>query len=185
MLRSLNTDTIRVGDKKFAISVPASKIQQEVERVAAEISRDYSGREPLFLVVLNGAFVFAADLLRAVTLESQVSFVKLSSYNGADSEGKVRELIGLGEDVRGRELIVVEDIVDTGLTMSRLLETLKAHEPASVDICTLLLKPGKLQTDLKIRYRAMEIPDDFVVGYGLDYDGRGRNLRDIYSIINE
>ncbi len=175
--------TIRVKDKDFAISIPHKSIIEQVRRVAGEINRDFAGRQPLFLCVLNGAFVFAADLLRMMEMECQVCFVKFSSYCGISSVGKVRELIGLDADIGGRQVIVVEDIVDTGLTMAHAMETLKAHNPASVDICTLLLKPGKLKADLDIRYCAMEVPDDFLVGYGLDYDGLGRNLKDIYTIV--
>ncbi len=177
------TISIKVKDKEFGVSGPASRIKREVRRVAGEISRDYEGRSPLFIAVLNGAFVFAADLLRNVKLDCRLSFVKLVSYEGMESGGAVRELIGLGDDLRGEDVIVVEDIVDTGLTMRCLLDTLASRHPASLAVCTLLLKPGKLRADLPIRYCAMEIPDDFVVGYGLDYDGFGRNLPDIYTVI--
>ncbi len=176
-------NTIRIKDRDFAISFTQEEIRKRVKCVAAEIRRDMGGRKPLFLCVLNGAFVFAADLVRMVGIECQISFVRLSSYSGTDSSGQVRELIGLDESVEGRHVIVVEDIVDTGLTMAHTLETLRAMRPASVDICSLLVKPGKLRAKLTIRYRAMEVPDDFLVGYGLDYDGYGRNLRDIYTIV--
>ncbi|MCD8285288.1 MAG: hypoxanthine phosphoribosyltransferase [Prevotellaceae bacterium] len=185
MLRSAAPHTVIVKDKKFTVSVPASRIRQEVSRIADELNRDYAGRTPLFLAVLNGSFVFAADLLRLVSVPCQVSFVKLGSYEGLESGGEVRQLIGLGESVEGRDVVVVEDIVDTGLTMSRLLESLRAMKPASLSVCTLLLKPDKLLSDIDIRYCALRIPDNFVVGYGLDYDGFGRNYADIYSIIKE
>lgn len=175
---------IQVKDKSFAVSIPAERIQQEVRRVAAEINRDYEGQEPLFLAVLNGSFVFAADLLREVTLPCEISFVKLASYEGVNSVGTVREVIGLNVDITDRPIIIVEDIVDTGLTMAHMLETLQKHNPRSVDICTLLLKPDKLEVKLDIRYRAMEIPNDFIVGYGLDYDGFGRNTKDIYTLVH-
>ena len=152
-------EIVQVKDRRFAVSIPASTIRREVCRVAEEINRDYAGKTPLFLVVLNGSFMFAADLLR--------------------------EVIGLGTDITNRQVIVVEDIVDTGLTMAYMLDTLQKHNPQSIDVCTLLLKPEKLQVKLDIRYRAMEIPNDFIVGYGLEYDGFGRNLKDIYSIIAE
>ena len=178
-----NKKTITVKDKTFAISVPAEEIRQQVKRVAAEISRDYAGKEPVFLSVLNGSFIFAADLLREVDLPCEVSFVKLTSYQGINTTGTIREVIGLNMDITGRPVIIVEDIVDTGLTMAHMLDTLKGHNPASIDICTLLLKPTKLQVSLDVRYCCLQIPDDFVVGYGLDYDGFGRNTKDIYSII--
>ncbi len=177
--------TIRVKDKTFAVSIPREQIEKEVKRVAAEISRDYEGREPVFLAVLNGSFIFAADLMREVDLPCEISFVRLASYQGVTTTGEIREIMGLSIDITGRPVIIVEDIVDTGLTMAHMLETLQKHNPASVDICTLLLKPGKLQVDLDIRYCAMQIPNDFIVGYGLDYDGYGRNTKDIYTLVQE
>ena len=177
------TQTIQVLDKAFAVSVTATEIEKEVKRVAKEISRDYAGSQPVFLAVLNGSFIFAADLLRHVDLPCEISFVKLASYQGTNTTGNIREVIGLNIDITGRPVIIVEDIVDTGLTMAHMLETLKGHNPASIDICTLLLKPSKLQVKLDVRYCCKEIPDDFVVGYGLDYDGFGRNMKDIYTII--
>ena len=176
-------NTIQVKDKTFAVSIPQEKIISEVKRVAGEISRDYAGREPVFLAVLNGSFVFAADLLREISLPCEISFVRLASYQGVSTTGEIREIMGLNIDITGRPVVIVEDIVDTGLTMAHMLETLKKHNPSSVDICTLLLKPGKLQVDLDIRYCCMQIPNDFIVGYGLDYDGFGRNTKDIYTLI--
>ncbi len=177
------SNTIQVKDKTFAVSIPQEKIISEVKRVAGEISRDYAGREPVFLAVLNGSFVFAADLLREISLPCEISFVRLASYQGVSTTGEIREIMGLNIDITGRPVVIVEDIVDTGLTMAHMLETLKKHNPSSVDICTLLLKPGKLQVDLDIRYCCMQIPNDFIVGYGLDYDGFGRNTKDIYTLI--
>ena len=175
--------TIRVKDKTFAISVPESELKQQIRRVAAEINRDYAGQEPVFLAVLNGSFIFAADLLREIDLPCEISFVKLASYEGTSTTGTIREVIGLNIDITGRPVIVVEDIVDTGLTMAHMLDTLKRQNPESIAICTLLLKPSKLQVNLDVRYCCLEIPDDFVVGCGLDYDGFGRNTRDIYTIV--
>ena len=175
--------TIQVKDKTFAISIPESEIKQQIKRVAVEITRDYSGRQPVFLAVLNGSFIFAADLLREVDLPCEISFVKLASYQGTSSTGEIREVIGLNIDITGRPVIIVEDIVDTGLTMAHMLETLQSQNPASIDICTLLFKPTKLQVSLDVRYCCKEIPDDFVVGFGLDYDGFGRNTKDIYTIV--
>ena len=177
------SNTIQIKDKTFAVSIPQEKIISEVKRVAGEISRDYAGREPVFLAVLNGSFVFAADLLREISLPCEISFVRLASYQGVSTTGEIREIMGLNIDITGRPVVIVEDIVDTGLTMAHMLETLKKHNPSSVDICTLLLKPGKLQVDLDIRYCCMQIPNDFIVGYGLDYDGFGRNTKDIYTLV--
>ncbi len=174
--------TIKVKDKEFAVSITAETLQREVKRVASEINRDYAGREPVFLAVLNGAFIFAADLLREVTLPCEISFVKLASYQGVNSTGHIREVIGLSTDITDRPVIIVEDIVDTGLTMAYMIDTLKAQKPASIDICALLVKPEKLQVNLDVRYCALQIPNDFIVGYGLDYDGFGRNTKDIYTV---
>lgn len=176
---------IQVKDKRFAVSIPSERIQAEVKRVAELINRDYEGQSPIFLAVLNGSFVFAADLLREITLPCEVSFVRLASYQGVSTTGTIREIMGLNLDITGRPIIIVEDIVDTGLTMAHMLDTLKTHNPSSIDICTLLLKPGKLQVDLDIRYCCLQIPNDFIVGYGLDYDGFGRNTKDIYTLCDE
>lgn len=175
--------TIQVKDKTFAISIQESELKQQIKRVADEINRDYAGRKPVFLAVLNGSFIFAADLLREISLPCEISFVKLASYQGTNTTGSIREVIGLNIDITDRPVIIVEDIVDTGLTMAHMLDTLKGHNPASIDICTLLLKPSKLQVNLDVRYCCKQIPDDFVVGFGLDYDGFGRNTKDIYTII--
>lgn len=174
--------TIQVLDKEFVPSITAEEILTQVRRVASEINRDYDGESPLFLVVLNGAFIFAADLMREISLPAEVSFVKLASYQGTASSGTVREIIGLNTDITGRPLIIVEDIVESGITMAHMIDTLKRQNPKSIDICTLLLKPQKLEVKLDIRYVAMEIPNDFILGYGLDYNGLGRGLKDIYTL---
>lgn len=177
-------NTIKVKDKEFAVSIPEEKILAEVERLAACLNHDLAGKNPLFLCVLNGSFMFAADLFRRIDIPAEISFVKLSSYEGTASTGKVKELVGLAEDITGRTVVVVEDIVDTGYTMKGLLADLKSRGPEAVHVCTLLLKPDKLRVPLDIKYVALEIPNDFIVGYGLDYDGYGRNLRDIYTVVD-
>lgn len=177
--------TIQVKDKSFSLFIPEDKILKEVKRIAAQINKDYEGQEPVFLAVLNGSFIFAADLLKEVNLPCEISFVKLASYQGVSTTGEIREVIGLSTDLTGRPVIIIEDIVDTGLTMAHMLEELKKQNPASIDICALLLKPGKMQVDLDIKYCCLQIPNDFIVGYGLDYDGYGRNSRDIYSLVKE
>lgn len=173
---------IQVLDKEFIPSIPANEILEKVKKVAQQINADYMGETPLFLVVLNGAFVFAADLMREICLPAEVSFVKLASYEGTSSTGTVREVIGLNIDITGRPVIIVEDIVESGITMAHMIETLKKQNPKSIDICTLLLKPEKLEVKLDIRYVAMDIPNDFILGYGLDYNGLGRGLKDIYTL---
>ena len=177
--------TIKVKEKQFAISIPETEILTAVQRVADAINRDLEGKEPLFLSVLNGAFMFTDDLMKHITIPCEVSFIKLSSYEGTSSTGQVRQLMGLNQCIKGRTVVIVEDIVDTGLTMQKLLELLQAQEPAEVHIATLLLKPDKLKVPLHIEYAAMQIPNDFIVGYGLDYDGFGRNYKDIYTVIGE
>ena len=177
--------TIQVKDREFEVFLKEEDIQKEIKRVAAEINRDYVGKEPLFLCILNGSFMFAADLLKDVNVPCNVSFVKVSSYQGTDTTGKVKELMGLQEDVEGRHIIIVEDIVDTGYTMRDVLDSLAEKKAASVQVCALLCKPDKLKVDINLKYLAMNIPNGFIVGYGLDYDGFGRNSRDIYKIVKE
>lgn len=174
---------IQIKDKRFKTFIPEEKIMKEVARVADEINRDLSGTNPLFISVLNGSFMFTADLMKHLTMPCEVSFVKLASYEGTSSTGKVKELVGLSDDITGRTVVIVEDIVDTGLTMRQLVETLRARGPKEIRIATLLVKPDKLKVKLDIDYVAMNIPNDFIVGYGLDYDGLGRNYRDIYTVI--
>ena len=174
--------TIRVNDKEFALYLPANKIDTAVSDIARRINQDYEGKRPLFLVILNGAFVFAADLLRKTKVECDVSFVKLASYSGTESTQYVKKLIGLERDLEGRDVIIVEDIIDTGITMDYLLNHLFEMEVESASIASLLFKPGKFEKDFDIQYIGLEIPNDFIVGYGLDYDGYGRNYPDIYKI---
>lgn len=176
-------DTIQIKDKQFKTFIPEADILKEVARVADEINRDLADANPLFISVLNGSFMFASDLMKYLTISCEISFVKLASYEGTSSTGKVKELVGLNEDITGRTVVIVEDIVDTGLTMQRLLETLQARHPKEIRIATLLVKPDKLKVELDIHYVAMRIPNDFIVGYGLDYEGFGRNYRDIYSVV--
>ena len=176
-------DIVKIKDKTFKISIPEAEILKHVKEVADRINRDMADKNPLFLAVLNGSFMFAADLMKLITIPCEISFVKLASYQGIISTGSVREVIGINENLSGRTVVIVEDIVDTGLTMKRMIESIGTRNPASVHICTLLLKPEKLQEELDVEYVAMKIPNDFIVGYGLDYDQQGRNLRDIYTVV--
>ena len=173
---------IKILDKTFRTFIPEDKIQQRVKAVAEKLNEDMEGKNPLLLAVLNGSFIFAADLMRNITIPCEISFVKLASYQGTTSTGKIKEVIGLNEDLTGRTVVIVEDIVDTGTTMKQMIESLGTRNPKSVHICSLLVKPEKLQVPLNIEYVAMEIPNDFIVGYGLDYDRQGRQLRDIYVL---
>lgn len=174
---------IKVKDKEFELSITAAFIDEAVQKIAAEINRDYEGKDPLFISILNGSFIFAADLMRKITIPCQISFVKFSSYSGMASTKDVKELIGLNEDINGRHLIVVEDIVDTGLTIDRLLQDLKKFKPASVKLASFLFKKEAFKKNFKIDYLGITIPNEFVIGYGLDYDGYGRNLPDIYKMV--
>ncbi len=178
-------DIIQVLDKKFRVTTPEAEILKRVDAVAQQINRDMAGKNPLFLAVLNGSFIFAADLMRRITIPCEISFVKLASYQGTTSTGKVTEVIGINETLAGRTVIIVEDIVESGLTMKQMLESLGTRNPESVHICTMLLKPDCLKVDIDIDYVAMRIPNDFILGYGLDYNQQGRNLRDIYTLVDD
>ena len=175
--------TIRIKDKTFRISIPEAEIKSRVKALAEQISKDMAGKTPLFLGVLNGSFIFAADLMREMTIPCEISFVKLASYQGTTSTGKIHEVLGINEDLTNRVVIIVEDIVESGQTMKRMIESLGTRNPASVQVCTLFFKPDKLKEDLQLDYVAFRIPDDFIVGYGLDYDQQGRELKDIYTIV--
>ena len=174
---------VKIKDKTFKTSIPEAEILKKVKVVADRINKDYEGKTPVFLAVLNGSFIFAADLMRMITVPSEISFVKYASYEGTSSTGSMKTLMGINQELEGRHVVIVEDIVDSGFTMAHMIEDLKKHNPASVEICSLLVKPGNLKVDLDINYAVMEIPNDFIVGYGLDYDQEGRNLRDIYTIV--
>jgi len=174
---------IKVIDKEFEIFIPFKEIDNAIQGVANQINKDYKNKKPLFVVILNGAFMFAADLFKKLTIECEVSFVKLSSYQGTKTTEKVKKIIGLNESIQGRHVIIVEDIIDTGITMEHLLKELEAMKPHDIRLATLLFKPEAFRKDFKIRYIGMNIPNDFILGYGLDYDGFARNLPDIYKLI--
>lgn len=173
---------VKIKDKMFETSISAEEIAKRVKELAQQLSKDFEGKNPLFLAVLNGSFIFAADLMREITIPCEISFVKLASYQGTTSTGKIKEVIGINEDLSGRTIVIVEDIVESGLTMKRMIETLGTRNPASVHICTLFVKREKLQVDLDIEYAAFSIPNAFIVGYGLDYDQQGRHLKEVYSL---
>lgn len=177
--------TIQIKDKKFSLSIHETEIQDAVRKVAEQINKDIAGKNPLFICVLNGAFMFASDLMKNVNIPCEITFVKLSSYDGLITSGHVKEIIGLNESVVGRNVVVVEDIIDTGITMERILNSLKVKGANDIKVATFLQKPDALQRDIQIDYVAMKIPNDFIVGYGLDYDGYGRNMKDIYTVVAE
>ena len=167
---------ITIKDKTFKTSIPEAEILKRIQVVADRINHDMKDKNPLLLAVLNGSFIFAADLMRMLTIPCEISFVKLASYQGTTSTGTIKEVLGINEDLTNRTVIIVEDIVETGLTMKRMIETLGTRNPESIHICSLLVKPERLQVPLEIDYAVMEIPNDFILGYGLDYDHQGRNV---------
>lgn len=176
--------TITLHDCNFSTYIYEEEIIARIVMLAEQIDQDYADRRPLFLAVLNGSFMFASDLLKRVTIPCEISFIKLSSYQNMESTGNVKQILGLNENIEGRHVVVLEDIVDTGHTVHNLLHQLEEKAPASVEVASLLLKPDCLQHKLDVKYVAKAIPNDFVVGYGLDYNGLGRNLRDIYKIVS-
>ena len=178
-------DKVKVRDKEFSLFLTAGDIDKAVEQVAEMINIDMKARDPLFLCVLNGAFIFASDLLKKVNVDCEISFVKLSSYVGTKTTNTVRELIGLDQVLTNRTVVVIEDIIDTGLTMDYTMDKLRKLGASDVRIATLLFKPEAFKKNYPIDYVGIVIPNEFIVGYGLDYDGHGRNLPDIYKIIED
>ena len=176
---------VKILDKTFETSMPEAQIKARVKELAQQISKDMEGKNPLFLAVLNGAFIFAADLMREMTIPCEISFVKLASYQGTMSTGKIKEVLGINEDIAGRTVIILEDIVESGLTIRQMIDSLGTRSPASVHVCTAFFKPEKPKENLKIDYAAFEIPNDFILGYGLDYDQQGRGLKDLYTLVSE
>ncbi|MBQ9200754.1 MAG: hypoxanthine phosphoribosyltransferase [Bacteroidales bacterium] len=173
---------IQVLDKKFVPLVNEAEIQREIKRVATEIKRDLGDKNPLFIGVLNGVFMFAADLMKEIDFPCEITFVKCSSYAGLISTGGVKTLIGIDRDLSDRHVVILEDIVDTGLTMKNMISILEQAHPASVRIATCTFKPDSLQCELHLDYVGLNVPSKFLVGYGLDYNGHGRNYRDIYVL---
>jgi hypoxanthine phosphoribosyltransferase len=176
--------TVIIKDKTFKINIPANEINKAVGEVAHRINIELKDKRPLFLAVLNGAFMFASDLMKKLTINCEISFVKVSSYQGTSTSGSVKQLIGLNEDIKGRTVVIVEDIVDTGLTIESLVKQLETLEPAEIKVATLLYKPEAYRKRIELDYVAIVVPNDFLMGYGLDYDGLGRNLPDIYVLDN-
>jgi len=174
---------VKLLDREFELSIPEEKLLKAVNQVAEKMNKELEGKNPLMVCVLNGSFMFASDLMKRLTIPCEISFVKLSSYSGTGSTGKVKELIGLNEDISGRTIVLLEDIVDTGLTIINTVEQVKQMGPAEVKVATMLFKPDACKRDVKLDYVGMDIPNDFIVGYGLDYDGYGRNLKDIYTVV--
>ena len=175
-------NTVVVHGKKFRKLISAAIIQKAISFVAKKIDKDCRNKRPIFLSVLNGSFLFTADLLKRVKCECEISFIKISSYSGTQSTGNMNTLIGLNENLKGRTVVIVEDIVDSGNTLEKVLSELKKHNPKSVKVAALFFKPEAYTKKIKLDYVGMNVPHKFLLGYGLDYDGLGRNLQDVYVL---
>lgn len=177
---------VKLWDKEFEISIPFVEIQAAIKQMAVKMKPDLEGKEPLFICILNGSFMFASDLMKELELtDAEISFLKVASYSGTNSTGEIKELIGLNENLSGRTVVILEDIVDSGHTMVDVVAQIKSKGAKEVKVATMLFKPAALKTQIKLDYVGKEIPNDFIVGYGLDYDRRGRNLKDIYTLVKE
>lgn len=178
----MDIKNITILDKEFTLYLSKQQIEDKISEIAKELTTRLADKKPLFLCILNGSFMFAADIMKNVNIPAEISFIKLASYEGTSSTGKISELIGLNKDIKGRTVVIIEDIIDSGLTMQHLLETLKEKDPENIIVTSLLVKPDNLKVDLDIDYCAFSIPDKFIIGYGLDYNGYGRNYPNIYVI---
>lgn len=173
---------ITLKDKTFSINIPSETIQRRIGELANQMNRDYQDKVPVFVCVLSGAFLFTADLIKRITIDCEISFIRVSSYSGTQSTGIVKSVVGISMDLKDRHVVILEDIVDTGDTAVYLYDEMKKHAPADIRFASLLLKPKALRHTVKVDYLGFEVPNDFLVGYGLDYDGLGRNLTDIYKL---
>ena len=176
---------IQVLDKKFEPYIKAQQIQEQINVLAKQLNEDYADKKPLFIAILNGAFMFASDLFKELTIDAEICFIKLASYKGTKSTGNVITSIGLDIPLTNRHVIIIEDIVDTGKTLSEFLPQLTSQQPASLKIAALLHKPEALKHPLTIDYLGFNVPNKFLLGYGLDYDGLGRNLKEIYQLVED
>lgn len=174
---------IQVNNKEFELFVDSKKIESIVTNLGRRLNEDYAGKDPILIGILNGSFLFIADLVRQLDFDPIVTFTRLASYNGTQSKGQVDELIGLKEDLKGKHVLIIEDIVDTGNTLRKIAETLKGKEVASLEIVTLLFKSSVYNNSMNIKYFGLDVPNKFIVGYGLDYDGRGRSLKGLYHLM--
>jgi hypoxanthine phosphoribosyltransferase len=182
MSEIIDNQLVKIHDKYFGAFISAEEIAIAVKKMGKQITADYRDKRPLFLSVLNGAFIFAADLMREIDTDCEITFVKLTSYKGTSTTGNVQTVLGIDTDLRGRHLVIIEDIVDTGNTLNNFMKELVKNEPASIAIAACFFKPEALEYPIKINYLGFEIPNNFIVGYGLDYDGLGRNLPDVLTL---
>lgn len=177
--------TVKLLDREFRVSIPAEKIDNAIVEIAEKMNKDLAGKNPMFICILNGSFMFASDLMKLITVENaEITFMRLTSYEGMGTTGKVKKLMGFTEDLKDRTVVILEDIIDTGITMENTLIQIDEYKPKEVVVATMLFKPDALKRDVKIDYVGINIPNDFIVGRGLDYDGIGRNLPDIYTVID-
>jgi len=181
----MESKIVQVHGRYFKPFIGEEAIQIEVSRLAREMNRDLAGKDPIFLGILNGAFMFASDLYKQLTFPCQITFLKLASYSGTESTGSVKQLIGINRDLKDRVVVVLEDIVDTGVTLETIIRQLSGYEPQEIRVATFLHKPDATVKEVKLDYVGMEIPNDFILGYGLDYDGYGRNFKEIYQLVEE
>jgi hypoxanthine phosphoribosyltransferase len=180
----MKSPIVKVHDKHFEPFISENAIQNEVSRIAKEMNGDLASKDPIFLGILNGAFMFASDLYKQLDFPCQITFLKLASYSGTQSTGTVKQLIGINRDLKDRVVVVLEDIVDTGVTLETIIRQLSGYQPAEIRVATFLHKPDATIKKVKLDYVGMEIPNDFILGYGLDYDGYGRNFKEIYRLID-
>jgi hypoxanthine phosphoribosyltransferase len=176
---------VKILDKEFEISIGAIEIQDRVKAMADQINNELKDEDVIFLGILNGSFMFASDLFKRINFDCQITFLKVASYQGTMTTGIVKRLIGINEDIKGKTVVILEDIVDSGHTLDNIIRQLIGYEPETIKIATFLFKPEAYQKKIPIDYIGMEIPNDFIVGYGLDYNGYGRNLEDIYSVVKQ
>ena len=174
---------IKVLDKEFELSISSSRIQHRINEIADQMSSDMKGMNPIFIGILNGSFMFVSDLFRKLNFDAQITFLKLSSYEGTNSTNHIKQLIGLNRDIQGMDIIILEDIVDTGITLETIIQQLKKYKPASIRVACLLFKPGENKLAMKPDYIGFKIENKFVIGFGLDYNGYGRKYEDIYTLI--
>ena len=179
------SEVIQINDKTFKLSITEKEINDAIDGIVGRMNEELADKDPLFVAILNGSFMFASEIMKKVTVPSQITFVRIQTYDGTKTTNKYKEVFGLTEEIENKTIVILEDIVDSGFTIQSILEMLHAKNPKEVKIATLLFKPEALRCDVKPDYVALTIPNDFIVGFGLDYNGYGRNLRNIYSIIDE
>lgn len=176
---------VKVLDREFGVSIPSEKVQKRIQELADEISNDLRDMDPVFIAILNGSFMFASDLFKKISFDAQITFLKLASYEGTSTSGSVMQLIGLNQQIKGQNIVILEDIVDTGITLDIIMRQLSGYQPASVRVATLLFKPDACKVKIPLDYVGFSVTNEFIIGYGLDYNGYGRKYEDIYVLIDK